>query len=278
MADEIQALKQKANTIRKNIIEIAYQSGRKIHLGPSLSCADLVTALYFKFMKVDPANPIWEERDRFIMSKGHAYAALYAALCERGFFGKEEFKTVRHVDSHLQGHPTMGKTPGVDMTAGSLGNGLGIGIGMAYYLKLKGKKSKVFVMMGDGELNEGSVWEAAMQAPVRKTDNLIAFVDYNHNQSCGLCEEILPLAPLADKWKVFGWNVLEVNGHDMAEIVNKLEIATNFHGAPTLIIAHTIKGKGVSYMEHNNKWHVGQLSAELYRQTMEELEGEAQCL
>jgi transketolase len=277
MTDEIQALKQKANEIRKNIIEIAYQSGRKIHLGPSLSCTDIVTALYFKFMRLDPANPKWEERDRFIMSKGHAYAALYAVLCERGFFGKEEFKTVRHVNSHLQGHPTMNKTPGVDMTAGSLGNGLGIGIGMAYYLKLKGKHSKIFVMLGDGELNEGSIWEAAMQAPVRKTDNLIAFVDHNHNQSCGLCEEILPMGPLADKWKVFGWNVLEINGHDMAEIVNKLEIATNFHGAPTVIIAHTVKGKGISYMEHNNKWHVGQLSEDLYWNTIKELEEGAQC-
>jgi transketolase len=278
MADEIQALKQKANAIRKCIIEIAYQSGRKIHLGPSLSCADIVTALYFKFMRVDPENPMWEDRDRLIMSKGHAYAVLYAALCERGFFGKEELKTVRHLNSNLQGHPTMGKTPGVDMTAGSLGNGLGIGIGMAYYLKLKGKHSKVFVMLGDGELNEGSGWEAAMQAPVRKADNLIAFVDYNHNQSCGLCEEILPMGRLADKWKAFGWNVLEINGHDMAEIVNKIEIAINFHGAPTVIIANTVKGKGISYMEHNNQWHVGQLSAELYRQTMDELEEGAKCL
>jgi transketolase len=278
MADEIQTLKQKAINIRKSIIEMGYQSGRKTHFGAALSCADIVTTLYFKFMKIDPQNPNWEERDRFIMSKGHAYAALYAALCERGYFGKEEFKTLHHINSHLQGHPTMGKTPGVDMTAGSLGNGLGIGIGMAYYLKLKGKHSKVFVMMGDGELNEGSVWEAAMQAPARKTDNLIAFVDHNHHQSCGACDDILPLDPIANKWKAFGWNVLEINGHDMAEIVNKLEIATNFHGAPTVIIANTIKGKGISFMEHSNKWHVGLVSIETYRKAMNELEVEAQCL
>jgi transketolase len=278
MADEIRALKQKAIAIRKSIVEMAYQSGRKIHLGAALSCTDIVTALYFKFMKVNPQNPNWEERDRFILSKGHAYAALYAVLGELGYFGKEEFKTVRSVNSILQGHPVLGKTPGVDMTGGSLGNGLGIGIGMAYYLKFQGKHSKVFVMMGDGELNEGSVWEAAMQAPVRKTDNLIAFVDHNHHQSCGACGEILPLDPIADKWRAFGWNVLELNGHDMAEIVNKLEITTNFHGAPTLIVAHTVKGKGISYMEHNNKWHVGQLTAEQYQKTIAELEETAQCL
>jgi transketolase len=278
MAGEIRALKQKANSIRKCIIEMAYQCGYKVHLAPSLSCADIVTALYFKFMRIDPENPTWEDRDRFIMSKGHAYTVLYAALCERGFFGKDEFKTLRHLNGKLQGHPTMGKTPGVDMTAGSLGNGLGIGIGMAYYLKLRGKDSKVFVMLGDGESNEGSVWEAAMQAPVRKTDNLIAFVDYNHFQSSGPCEEILPMGRLADKWKAFGWNVLEINGHDMVEIVNKLEIATNFYGAPTMIIANTIKGKGISFMEHSNKWHAGFIKEETYHKAMDELEEEARCL
>jgi transketolase len=278
MKDEIRKLKQKAIDIRKNIVEMGYQSGRKTHFGAALSCTDIVTALYFKFMRVDSGNPTWEERDRFILSKGHAYAALYAVLCERGYFGKEEFKTLHHINSHLQGHPTLGKTRGVDMTAGSLGNGLGIGIGMAYYLKLKGKHSKIFVMLGDGELNEGSVWEAAMQAPARKTDNLIAFVDHNYHQSCGKCEEILPIEPIAEKWRTFGWNVMEINGHDMAEIVNKLEIATNYHGAPTMIIAHTVKGKGISYMEHNNKWHVNFMPAELYRQAIEELEEAAQCL
>jgi transketolase len=278
MADEIRALKLKANAVRKNIIEMAYQCGRKVHLGSSLSSADIVTALYFKIMKIDPKNPTWEERDRFIMSKGHAYTVLYAALCERGYFGKEEFKTMRHLHGMLQGHPTMGKTPGVDMTAGSLGNGLGIGLGMAYYLKLKGRHSKVFVMLGDGEINEGSNWETAMQAPIRRADNLIAFVDHNHFQSCGSCEEILPMGSIAEKWKAFGWNVMELNGHDMAEIVNKLEIATNFHGAPTMIVAHTVKGKGISYMEHTNKWHVNFVPEDAYRKAMDELEEEARCL
>ena len=278
MMDEICVLKEKAKILRENIIEIGYQSGRMVHMGPSLSSADIVAALYFKFMKIDPQNPKWEERDRFILSKGHAYPLLYAALGERGFFNKEEFKTVRHLNSNLQGHPTLHKTPGVDMTAGSLGNGLGIGVGMAYYLKLQGKSSRVFVILGDGELNEGAVWEAAMQAPVRKTDNLIAIVDHNYHQSCGSCDEVLPMGNLADKWKDFGWNVLEMNGHNMSDIVNKVEMAVNFEGAPTVIIAHTVKGKGISFMEHNNKWHACVLKEEQYLKAKDELKGEAKCL
>ena len=278
MPDDIQKLKRKANILRKLVVEIAYQCGRKVHIGPSLSCADIMAALYFKFLRIDPQNPTWEDRDRFIMSKGHAYNILYAALCERGYFDKSELKTVRHINSKLQGHPTMGKTPGVDMTAGSLGNGLGIGIGMAYYLKLLGKDSRIFVMLGDGESNEGSVWEAAMQAPVRKVDNLIAFVDHNHLQSCGFCEDILPMGCMADKWKAFGWNVLEVNGHDMSDIVNKIGIAVNFKGAPTVIIAHTVKGKGISYMENSNKWHAAFVPEDKYKIAMEELEEEARWI
>jgi transketolase len=278
MLDEIRALRQKANTLRKRIIETAYQSKRKLHMGPALSCADIVTALYFKFMRLNPANPLWEDRDRFILSKGHAYIVLYAALCERGFFSRDELKKVRHINSKLQGHPTMNKTPGVDMTVGSLGNGLGIGLGMAYYLKLKGKSSKVFVMLGDGELNEGSVWETIMQAPIRKADNLIAVVDHNHYQSGGSCDEILPMGCLADKWKAFGWHVMEINGHDMVEIVNKFNIAVNYHGVPTVIIANTVKGKGISYMENNNLWHVNAVSEEHYKKAMEELEEEVKCL
>ena len=278
MSNEIQALKQKANKIRQDIIKMAYTSDRVIHMGPSLSSTDIVTALFFKFMRIDPKNPMWEDRDRFIMSKGHAYTVYYAALCERGYFSDEVFNSVRHTGSILQGHPTMYKTPGVDMTSGSLGNGLGIGIGMAYYLKLKGKDSKVFVILGDGESNEGAIWEAAMQAPVRKVDNLITFVDHNHLQSSGSCEDILPMGCLADKWKAFGWNVLEINGHDMADIVSKINIAVNFRGAPTMIIAHTVKGKGVSFMENTNAWHAGRLPQDKYEIAMKELEEETKWL
>ncbi len=278
MTDEIKMLKKKANTIRKDIIDMVYQCGCVAHMGPSLSCADIVTTLYFKFMRIDPENPKWEDRDRFIMSKGHAYTVLYAVLSERGYFDKQELKTLRHIGSMLQGHPVINKTPGVDMTSGSLGNGLGIGIGMAYYLKLKGKDSKVFVILGDGESNEGSVWEAAMQAPVRKVDNLIAFVDHNHLQSSGSCEDILPMGCLADKWKAFGWNVLEMNGHDMADIVSKINIAVNFRGAPTVLIAHTIKGKGISFMENTNVWHAARLPQDKYEIAINELEEEAKWL
>ena len=276
--DEIKELKLKANAIRQSIIKMVYECNRVAHIGPSLSSADIMTALYFKFMRIDPANPCWEDRDRFIMSKGHAYTVLYAVLSERGFFSKDELSTVRHTGSILQGHPTMCKTPGVDMTSGSLGNGLGIGIGMAYYLKLKGKNSKVYVILGDGESNEGSVWEAAMQAPVRKVDNLIAFVDHNHLQSSGCCEDILPMGCLADKWKAFGWNVLEMNGHDMTDIVSKINIAVNFRGAPTVIIAHTVKGKGVSFMENTNTWHAGRLPQDKYEIAINELEEDETCL
>jgi transketolase len=275
MLEDIRILKQKANILRKDIIEMAYQSERIVHMGPSLSCADIMAALYFKFMRIDPENPKWEDRDRFIMSKGHAYTVLYAALSEKGFFPKEELKTLRQLGSILQGHPVMDKTPGVDMTSGSLGNGLGIGLGMAYYLKLKGKGSHVFVMLGDGELNEGSVWEAAMQAPVRKLNNLIAFVDHNHLQSSGACEDILPMGCLMDKWKSFGWNVMEMNGHDMADIVSKISMAMNYRGAPTVIIAHTVKGKGVSFMENTNQWHAAFLPKDKYEIAMKELEEEA---
>lgn len=254
-SDEIGVLENKAREIRLSIMETAYLSGRLTHPAPALSVTDICTALYYKFMKVDPANPEWEDRDRFILSKGHACLIAYTILADKGFFPKEELKTVRHIDSMLQGHPVLHKTPGIDMTTGSLGNGLGIGLGMAYYLKLQGKTSKVFVIIGDGEMNEGAVWEAVNEAPVLRTDNLIAIVDQNHFQSCGCTDEILPMQNMKERWKVFGWKVLEINGHDMYDIVSKLEIAVNHRGSPVCIVANTVKGKGISYMEHNNAWH-----------------------
>jgi transketolase len=253
--EEISALERKAAEIRRGIIETAYFSGRLTHPGPALSITDICTALYYKFMKVDPANPGWDDRDRFILSKGHACLAPYVILADQGFFPKAELKTVRHLDSILQGHPVLGKTPGIDMTTGSLGNGLGIGLGMAYYLKLQGKASKVFVMIGDGELNEGTIWEAVLEAPALRADNLIAIVDQNHFQSCGSTEDIQPMQNLRDRWEVFGWKTFEINGHDMQEIVSRLEIAVNHRGAPICIVANTVKGKGVSFMEHDNAWH-----------------------
>lgn len=266
-----QGLTKIANTIRKDIVDIAYKAGGPSHPGPALSCTDIVTALYFKIMNIRPDDPHWEDRDRLILSKGHACPVIYAALAEKGYFDKGWLYTLRQIGSKLQGHPDMNKTPGIDMTSGSLGHGLSAGLGMALALKIKKKKSKVFVILGDGELQEGLVWEAAMAAPRLRADNLIAIVDYNHFQSCGSTEEILPLEPLADKWKAFGWRVLEMNGHNMDDIVNKLEMACMFIGKPTVIIAHTVKGKGVSYMENDNTWHQKTPTEEQYIQAMKEL-------
>jgi transketolase len=267
-----QGLTKIANTIRKDIVDIAYKAGGPSHPGPALSCTDIVTALYFKIMNIRPDDPHWEDRDRLILSKGHACPVIYAALAEKGYFDKGWLYTLRQIGSKLQGHPDMNKTPGIDMTSGSLGHGLSAGLGMALALKIKKKKSKVFVILGDGELQEGLVWEAAMAAPRLRADNLIAIVDYNHFQSCGSTEEILPLEPLADKWKAFGWRVLEMNGHNMDDIVNKLEMACMFIGKPTVIIAHTVKGKGVSYMENDNTWHQKTPTEEQYIQAIKELE------
>lgn len=277
MTKEIAYLQEKALVLRRDIIEMSYSCGRAAHPAPALSCADIAAALFFKFMRVDAAKPDWEDRDRFILSKGHASPILYAALGELGFFDKSVYKDLRHPDCILQGHPVYLKTPGVDMTAGSLGNGLGIGLGMAYYLKQKKKKNHVYVILGDGELNEGTVWEGVMLAPTLRLDNLIVYVDYNHFQSCGTCEDILPMGNIADKWKPFGWNVLEINGHSMEEIVSRTQIAVNFHGMPTVIIAHTIKGKGVSFMEHDNSWHQKKLTKQQYEQAMTELKEAASC-
>jgi transketolase len=263
---------EKARAIRKDIIEIAYKAQGPSHPAPALSCTDIVTVLYFKIMEIDPANPGWEERDRFILSKGHACPVLYAALAERGYFDKSLLYSVRRINSLLQGHPVLGKTPGVDMTSGSLGNGLSTGLGMAVALKMKQIQSNVFVVLGDGEIQEGEVWEAAMAAPQLGADNLIAIIDYNHLQSGGKTDEILSLEPLADKWEAFGWKVFEMNGHNMEEIVAKLEMAVSFKGRPTVIIAHTVKGKGVSFMENQAAWHAKIPTQAEYEQAIRELD------
>jgi transketolase len=277
--DEIQSLKLKAIKIRKDIIEMAFKAQGTNHPAPSLSCTDILTALYFKFMKIKPKEPSWEDRDRFILSKGHAAPALYAALAEAGYFGKELFPTLRGFRSKLQGHPVYPTTPGVDMISGSLGNGLSLGIGIAQGLKLKGKKSKVFVIIGDGEIQEGLIWEAAYYAPNARLGNLVAIVDHNHFQSCGGTDQIRPMGgSIADKWLAFGWHTLEMNGHDMVDIINKLEIACMHRELPTLIVAHTTKGKGISFMEHNNDWHSKIPSEEEYHLALQELEQAANLL
>lgn len=276
MENELKRLKRMAVQIRRDIVEAtAHGQGGGIHAGPALSAADIVTALYFKIMDVRPGEPDWPERDRFILSKGHAYAVWYAALAEKGFFPREELMTMRAVNSRLQGHPAYKKTPGVDMTSGSLGNGLACGMGIALAMKYQNvAHKKVYVMLGDGECQEGMIWETAMSAPNKGVDNLVAVIDHNHFQSCGSLDEILPLYPLAEKWRAFGWHVMEMNGHDMNDIVSKLTIAREFSGRPVCIIAHTVKGKGISFMEHNNKWHNGVCTEAQYTQAMKELDDE----
>ena len=255
MNSQIVRLEKMATQIRRDIIEIAYKAQGPSHPGPSLSIADVMSCLYFHEMHVRPEEPRWEGRDRLVLSKGHACPALYAALAEKGFFPREELLTVRKVDSRLQGHPDMKKTPGVDMTAGSLGNGMPIATGMALGLKASGNAAHVYAIIGDGEMQEGIIWEAAMFAGAHKLDNLTVILDYNHQQSCGSTEAILPMEPVLDKWKSFGWKTLEMNGHNVPDILDKLAIARAYQGMPTIIVAHTVKGKGVSFMENNNAWH-----------------------
>ena len=274
----IKDLQLMANTIRKDIIEIAFKAEGPSHPGPALSCADIVTALYFKIMKIDPKDPHWEDRDRFVLSKGHACPVIYSALAEKGFFPKEWLYTVRRLNSHLQGHPDMRKTPGIDMTSGSLGNGLSLALGMALFLKYKKKNSQVYCVLGDGELQEGTVWEAVLSAPAMGVDNLTAIVDCNHLQSCGSVTEIMHIPGMSRAWEDMGWHVISINGHNMSQIVSALEEAANYRGKPCCIMANTVKGKGVSFMEFNNDWHQKVPTETQYLQAIKDLEEERACL
>ena len=250
----VNELKQMAAAIRCDIIEMICTAGAG-HPGGSLSAADIVTALYFRMMRIDPAKPRWSERDRFILSKGHACPVWYAALAERGFFDKSHLGTLRRLGSILQGHPDMNKVPGIDMTAGSLGQGLSVGVGMALAGRLQKLGYHVWVVIGDGESQEGSVWEAAMSGAKWKLDNLTAVLDRNNLQNDAFVDELMPVEPLADKWRAFGWHVVEIDGHDMAAVVAGLEGAKAHKGSPSIVIAQTVKGKGVSYMENVCEWH-----------------------
>ena len=250
----IEDLKKTAKIVRKDIVDMVYKA-QAGHPGGSLSATDIVTALYFRIMRIDPENPDWPDRDRFILSKGHACPVWYAALAERGYFDKSHLGTLRQLNSILQGHADMIKTPGVDMTVGSLGQGFSAGLGMALSGKMRGKDYHVYVVVGDGESQEGSIWEAAMAAPKWKLDNLTVIVDKNRLQNDTFVEDVMPVDPLPDKWKAFNWNVMEIDGHDMAQVVEALETAKTIKGIPTVIIAQTVKGKGVSYMENVAAWH-----------------------
>ncbi|EGD51938.1 Transketolase domain-containing protein [Thermoanaerobacter ethanolicus JW 200] len=265
-------LKQKAKEVRIDIINMLAEAGSG-HPGGSLSCADILTLLYFDKMNVKPDNPKWEDRDRLVLSKGHAAPALYAVLAEKGFFPKEELKTLRKLGSILQGHPDMKSTPGLDMTTGSLGQGLSAANGMALAGKLDKKGYRVYVILGDGELQEGQIWEAAMTAAHYKLDNLTAILDFNGLQIDGPNREVKNIEPVNEKFKAFGWHVIEIDGHDFDQIDKAIEEAKATKGKPTLIIAHTIKGKGVSFMENQVGWHGSAPNEEQRQKAIQELEG-----
>lgn len=264
-------LKKTAIEVRKGIIEGTFNA-KSGHPGGSLSIADIMTYLYFSEMRVDPSKPDCEDRDRLVLSKGHTAPALYAALALKGFFPIELIKTLRKPDSILQGHPSMRYTPGVDMSTGSLGQGISAACGMALGAKLKGKDFRVYVPLGDGEIEEGQVWEAAMFAGNRKLDNLCAIVDFNGLQIDGTLDEVNSPYPIKEKFEAFGWNVIEICGHCFTQIEEAFEAAKACKGKPTCIVAKTVKGKGVSFMENQCDWHGSAPNAEQYAQAMAELD------
>lgn len=250
---DVERLEEQAVQLRRDIVEMIH-AAKAGHPGGSLSAVDMITALYFHVMRIDPQNPRWEDRDRFVLSKGHACPALYAALARRGFFDPKHLTTLRQYHSILQGHPDMNKTPGIDISSGSLGNGLAIGVGMAMSGRLHHQDYMTYVMLGDGEVQEGMVWEAAMAAHHHDLGNLVAIVDCNGVQINGWVNEIMIVEPLADKWRAFGWNVVEVNGHNMKDLLTVLHTAKTMRH-PTVILMRTVKGRGVSFMEDDCKWH-----------------------
>ena len=247
-------LKKKANDVRIGIVT-AVHAAKAGHPGGSLSIADVMTYLYFEEMNIDPANPKMEDRDRFVLSKGHVAPALYSTLANRGFFPVEELTTLRKLGSRLQGHPCMQETPGVDMSSGSLGQGLSAAVGMALAAKIQKKDFRVYSVLGDGEIEEGQIWEASMFAGHRKLDNLCIVIDNNGMQIDGRIEEVCSPYPIADKFKAFNFNVIEIDGHDFNQIADAFKKARETKGMPTAIIAKTTKGKGVSFMENQVSWH-----------------------
>ena len=268
--EKFEDLKKIANSVRKKILYSIYYAGSG-HPGGALSCADILVYLYFREMNISDLND--PERDRFILSKGHSCPALYAVLSEKGFIPEEELWKLRKTGALLQGHPEMG-IPGVEAPSGSLGQGFSFALGVALAAKRTGRKFRTYVLLGDGECNEGEVWEGAMFGAFHQLDNLVAIVDYNKLQSDSHCEEVTSLDPLAEKWKAFNWNVVEINGHSFEEIAFALDIARKVRRKPTCIIAHTVKGKGVSFMENNPLWHGSRApSREELELALKELEG-----
>ena len=253
-SETIRSLEEKARLLRVDIVKTLHKS-QSGHTGGSLSAIDMVAALYFHVMKHNPAEPRWEGRDRFVLCKGHAAPALYVALAEAGYFPKEDLMMLRRLGSHLQGHPDSKQTPGVEVCTGSLGQGLSMANGMALGLRLDGSASRVYALLGDGELQEGQVWEAAMAAAHYGLDNLCALVDANRLQIDGDVAKVMNVEPIPEKFQAFGWHVTEIDGHDMAAVVAALEHAATVKGKPTVIVARTVKGKGVSFFENKAAYH-----------------------
>ena len=266
----IKELEDKAQKLRRDVV-ISIGVGVAGHIGGSNSSADIVAALYFHKMRHDPKHPEWRERDRFLLSKGHVGILQYAALAESGYFPVEDLKHTKEIGSYLQGHPDVQKTPGIEAGTGSLGQGLSIGLGMALGLKLDRLDSRTYVLVGDGEIAEGQIWEAAMAASAIKADNLVAIVDRNRLQANGRTKERFDTGDIMAKFLSFGWHVIEINGHDMREILSALDEAETVKGVPTAIIANTVKGKGVSFAENVVGYHNGMLTEETYRQALLEL-------
>jgi len=267
----IRELEEKARIVRQEVVRMTSNADSG-HLGGSLSCTDILVALYFHQLKHDSQNPFWAERDRFVLSKGHAAPALYAILALSGYFPKEELSTLRKMNSRLQGMPDNRKTPGVEISTGSLGQGFSVALGMALGSRLGRRGNHVYVLLGDGELDEGQVWEGAMFASHHQIVNLTVLIDRNYGQNDGRTEEIMSLEPLTEKWLAFGWSVFEVDGHDIREILQVLDKSMENRSKPTVIIAETVKGKGISFVEGNDKYHAKPVPKELVGQAIGELE------
>lgn len=273
---DIKALERKATEIRKLLVEMIFEAGTG-HTGSSLSNADILTVLYYHVMKVDPKNPEWEDRDRYVQSKGHAVESYWAVLADKGFIEKEELKTFSQYGSRLIGHPNN-KVPGVEMNTGALGHGLSVSVGMALAAKMDKRSHRVFTLMGDGELAEGSVWEAAMAASQYKLDNLIGIIDRNRLQITGKTVEVMDNEPLDKKWESFGWEVIQVDGHDLEALIRVFDGLPGVAGKPTMIIANTLKGKGISLAEGVPSWHHHVPNKEEYESAMKEFSQRMEAL
>jgi len=258
--------------LRRDVVEMVYRT-RDGHPSPSFSAADIITALYFSILTIDPARPDWDDRDRFVLSKGHACPILYAALAKRGFFDREELFTLRYLNSHLQGHPYAPKTRGLDATTGSLGNGLSIALGMAFSAVIRKKDYRVYVVVGDGELGEGMIWEAAMASAHHRMGRLTVFVDNNNYQSGGTVEKVSGPYPIDEKFRAFGWHVQSIDGHDIGQILTAAGEARKVEDRPSAIVCKTVKGNGVSFMVGENSWHKRVFTDDEYRDAIQQLGG-----